>query len=87
MYEYTVYCTYLPGISCIFPNLNWHSKYFFVSFSLLAISSPDMDDPSTFPDTIKAAAELEGRRIIKTHLSVDMLPGGIMEKKAKVWFS
>ena len=39
--------------------------------------SPDTDDPSTFPDTIAAARDLEGRRIIKTHLSVDMLPSGL----------
>ncbi len=51
---------------------------------LLGIASPDTDDPSTFPDTIKDARELKGRRIIKTHLSEKMIPSDIMQRKAKV---
>lgn len=63
------------------PYLNFLKKLF---SRLLGISSPDTDDPITHPDTLKATSDLEGRRIVKTHLSVDMLPTGVWEKKAKV---
>ncbi len=51
---------------------------------MVGIWSPDTDDPSTVQDTIKQAEDIQGQRLLKTHLSADMLPKQIMEKKSKV---
>ncbi len=50
---------------------------------MTGIWSPD-DNSEDKDDTIKQAEDMVGQRILKTHLSVDMLPNQIMEKKSKV---
>ena len=50
---------------------------------LTGVMSPDTEDESR--DTIALAAAMPRQRLLKTHLSLGMLPSGIMEKKkAKV---
>ena len=44
---------------------------------------PDTADASACPNTIAKAEEMASPRLMKTHLSLDMLPDGIMQKKAK----
>lgn len=50
---------------------------------MAAIWSPDSVEPGEAENSIKQANEMKGQRILKTHLSVDMLPKQVMEKKAK----
>ncbi len=50
---------------------------------LVSIWGPDYDFTGII-DTIKLSAELPRQRILKTHLSAEMLPNEFLEKKAKV---
>ena len=44
------------------------------------------EDPNIIPiDTIDAVKEMESPRLIKSHLSYDMLPSEIESKEAKVF--
>ena len=51
------------------------------------IWSPDSSEVPEEEDTIRQANQAEGQRILKTHLSLDMLPNQLMQKKAKVYCS
>lgn len=54
---------------------------------MFGIMSPDTEDPSKWDDTIKITDEMPSPRLIKTHLSVDMLPKQMKTKRPKVLIS
>ena len=56
-----------------------------VAFRLSAISEPEFWD-DTIPDSMKEAAAMptDCPRVLKTHLSFDMLPNQVMKRRNKV---
>jgi len=53
-------------------------------FRLITIMSPDNATDPKWPDTISKAENMEGKRILKTHLSRDIMPKALEEGKGKI---